>query len=379
MHTPTSEHGFTLVELMIASLVTMLLMGVAFTTFKDALAINDAVVNLADSTQNLRAGTNLLVRDLLQAGRNIPTGGIGIPSGLSAEAIHRPSPPGTSLTIDNDDNSTTLTAITTGAGKGPVVAGKPTDLVSIVMGDPFLLEEKIFPSNAPTTLARLAADGTSMNIAPYTDWLAGNKDLQISPLKKGDLILFRSNGGTGGDSGTTIQTVTRINGGTVYFEPNDPFNFNQPNVPQGSITPILPPPCEPPTQNSPPCESGMTIRRVYMYTYFVHIDPESQLPRLMRMTNQFEPQALAGVIEDLGLSYDLVDGTNNPTNVKELPYTANNVTYRANQIRKVNVHVGVRSEVKSARSNDYLRNHLSTVVNIRNLAYVTRYDTDSEE
>jgi hypothetical protein len=43
------------------------------------------------------------------------------------------------------------------------------------------------------------------------------------------------------------------------------------------------------------------------------------------------------------------------------------------------VHVGVRSELKSARSNDYLRNHLSTVVNLRNLAYVTRYDTEAEE
>jgi hypothetical protein len=39
----------------------------------------------------------------------------------------------------------------------------------------------------------------------------------------------------------------------------------------------------------------------------------------------------------------------------------------------VNLHVGVRSELKSARTNDYLRNHLSTVVSLRNLAFVDRY------
>src|SRR5688500_13843621 len=157
-----SESGFTLVELMVASLVTMLLMGVAFSTFRDALALNEAVVNLADSTQNLRTGTNLLVRDLMQAGRNIPTGGIYIPSGPSAEPLQRPGPPGTSYTFANQGvDNTTITAITTGAGLGPLVAGRQTDMVTILVDDPFLDAEKIFPSNAPTTQVRLAADGTS--------------------------------------------------------------------------------------------------------------------------------------------------------------------------------------------------------------------------
>ena len=89
MVTRNSESGFTLVELMIASLVTLVVMGVAFSTFRDALALNDAVVQLGESSQNLRAGTNLLVRDLLQAGRNIPTGGVSIPSGPGA--TERPS------------------------------------------------------------------------------------------------------------------------------------------------------------------------------------------------------------------------------------------------------------------------------------------------
>ena len=41
----------------------------------------------------------------------------------------------------------------------------------------------------------------------------------------------------------------------------------------------------------------------------------------MRQLNFCTPQALAGVVEDLELSYDVVDGTVNPMDVKTLPYT----------------------------------------------------------
>src|SRR5262245_58931838 len=102
MRTRTSEDGFTLVELMMASTITLVVMGVAFASLKDAMEINDAVVRVADSSQNLRAGTNLLVRDLLQAGRGIETGGIPIPSGINAADLHRPSPVGKAYTFKND-------------------------------------------------------------------------------------------------------------------------------------------------------------------------------------------------------------------------------------------------------------------------------------
>jgi prepilin-type N-terminal cleavage/methylation domain-containing protein len=373
MGTRTSESGFTLVELMIASVITLVVMGVAFSTFKDALALNEAVVQLGESSQNLRAGTNLLVRDLLQAGRNIPTGGIFIPSGPGAQAIHRPGPKNTDFLFDNDnEDATTLTAITTGAGLGPTIAGTPTDIVTILMDDPYLQELKLYPSNAGTNRAKLAADGSSFDVGPHMHWIVGDKDKAIPPLMKGDLVYFSN------ARGTALQTVTNINGSIVMFEANDPFKFNQPNAGAGSITEILPDPCE----DIPTCQAGTGIRRVLMYTYYVEEETPG-IPRLMRKLNHFDAHALAGVIEDLALSYDLVDGKTNPTNIIDLPYSAQvegtPVTYSANQIRKVNLHVGVRSELISVRTKDYLRNHLSTVVSLRNLAYVDRYDTSDEE
>ena len=349
-HRLRSDGGFTLVELMIAVLITTVIMGVAFSTFDNALALNDSVLSLADSSQNLRAGTNILVRDLMQAGRNLPIGGISIPSGTGSAAIHRPSPPGKTYFFDNT-TATSLSSITTGASKGPTVDGRTTDIVTILMDDPFLTALTLSPSTAAGNVPKLTATGSAFSVGTNLTWLQGDPTNEIPAIKVGDLMYFLAAGGS------TIQTVTRVDSSNVYFEANDPFNFNQPGAAAGSITQIL--------------GSQMDVRRIYMYSYWVQDD--EGVPRLTRALNMYTPTALAGVVEDLDLTYDLVDGVVNPVNVADLPYTSGSDTFNASQIRKVNVHVGVRSETKSKTSNDYLRNHVSTVVSVRNLAYVDKY------
>ena len=355
MRTQNSEHGFTIVELLVASTITLAVIGIALTTFQNAMSLNEATSQIADSNQNLRAGTNLLVRDLLQAGRNIPTGGVAIPSGTGSLPVHRPSPPATSYTFDTT-TLTTLSAITTGKGLGPTIGNNATDMVTILMEDSVLGPLTVFPFNTtePGNPAKLASDGTSLNVGGNLSWLDGDPADGIPAIQVGDVIMFQT------PDGAVLQTVTKIQSPTISFELNDPFRFNQPAAAAGSITQVL--------------GNQLTVSRVYMYTYYVHND-SSQTPRLMRAVNMWPPQALAGVIEDLTLSYDLVDGVDNPTNVRDLPFTdtTTNVTYNANQIRKVNLRVGVRSEEKSARQDDYVRQSLSTIVDLRNLAFVDRY------
>jgi prepilin-type N-terminal cleavage/methylation domain-containing protein len=347
-----SENGFTLVELMIASMLTLVVMSVAFSTFENAAELNQAVVEIADQSQNLRAGTNLLIRDLLQAGRNLPTGGIAIPSGANAEAIYRPGPAGEVRTFDNTD-STTLSALTTGGALGPMVAGQATDMITILVDDPFLDALSVDASTATGSGPKLSVDGASMTVGNRTDWIAGDPDNGVAAISVGDLFYFLS------PSGTTLQTVTRVDSPTIYFDADDPFNLNQRGAEAGSITQIL--------------GATMTVRRVLMYTYWVEED-DDDIPRLMRALNFFDGTALAGAIEDLTIRYDLVDGTTNPTNVENLPFELDDLTYTATQIRKVNLTVAVRSESISSRTGDYVRNRVSTVVSIRNLAFVDRYE-----
>lgn len=356
----TSESGFTMLELVMSTAVALVVISAAMTAFKDGVEMNEIATQLADTSQNLRSGVNLLVRDLMQAGRGIPTGGISIPlASAGAGQIRRPSPPGLSYSFDNT-TATTLSAVTTGAGLGPTIDGRATDIVTLLMVDSILDDYlgqplQVNVSTSPGGVPKLAADGSSFSVGTNTGWIGGDPLDGRDPVKPGDLILFTNPNGN-----TAIQTVTRVDASNVYFDAdtNDTFTLNQRTVTAGSITQIL--------------GTVLTAQRVLMYTYYVDATTGS-VPRLMRKLNQFAGQALVGIVEDLELSYDVVDGTTNPTNIRDLPYTVSGVTYSANLIRKANVHIGVRSETMSMRQRDYLRNHLSTVVSLRNLAFVDRY------
>src|ERR1700730_16948882 len=135
MHPLSRSDGFTLSELLISTTIMLIALGGAVTTFKRAMTVSTAATQTADANQNLRAGMNLLVRDLLQAARGIPTGGIPIPSGAGATAILRPGPPATALTFNNT-TATTLPALITGNNLGPVIDGQPTDIITMLMTDP---------------------------------------------------------------------------------------------------------------------------------------------------------------------------------------------------------------------------------------------------
>ena len=361
MRAVSRQNGFTLVELLVSTTITLLALGGAVTAFKNALNITETGTQLSDSNQNLRAGTNLLARDLMQAGRQIPTGGIPIPSGVGSTPLNRPSPPGLAYTFDNV-NATALSAITTGADLGPMIANSTTDIVTILMMDPLLPRLDLYATgtvvagNANPPI--LADDGAGFTVGNATTWLTGDSANGISGLNVGDLVYFTNS------LGSTVQTVTRLNSTTVYFDVDDWFNFNQRGAASGTITQLKP------VAGTYPQTSAF---RLQMITYYVDATTTPGTPRLTRIYNHYSPQALAGVVEDLDLSYDVVDAATNPTLVRSLPYDLNGLTYTANQIRKANVHVGVRSERLSVQANDYVRNHVSTIISIRDLATLSRY------
>jgi Tfp pilus assembly protein PilW len=348
-----NERGFTLAEVLISTAIMMVVIGVATTAFKNAIDLTGGGALIADSNQSLRAATNLMVRDLIQTGRGIPIGGIPIPSGAGAGAITRPALPTATETFDNV-NFTTLPAIVPGRALGPTINGQTTDIITILMTDPSLAELTLNATPAVAGQALLAADGSNLDVGDGLTWIT----TPATGVKAGDLILFTNT------LGNAIQTVTAVDGttGVVSFAAGDAFNFNQPAATQGSIAQILAAPVP-----------QTTVQRVLMITYYVDNTSTPGIPRLARRLNLGAGQPLAGAIEDLELTYDLVDGATNPVAQPVVPVTIAGTVYTPNQIRKINLHVGVRSEERSPRTNDYVRNHLSTVVSVRSLAYVSRY------
>ncbi|HEY7790566.1 MAG TPA: prepilin-type N-terminal cleavage/methylation domain-containing protein [Vicinamibacterales bacterium] len=334
------SRGFTLIELMISTTIVLIILGGALTAFRNGLNVNDAATEIGDSSQNLRAGTDLMVRDLLQTGAGIPTGGIPLPAGAGATAINRPSPPGTTLTFDASLG--VLPAVSPGAGIGPVIDGQATDMVTLLYADATL-------SLNQTPLTAIATDGSSMTVdagTPITDTDNG--------IEVGDLIMFSN------ALGNALQMVTRVSGGqTVYFDAGDPMNLNQRGAAAGTIMQL---------QSGGGAFPPTTATRVEMITFYVDPTTTPGTPRLVRQVAFGPALALAGVIEDLQISYDLVDDVTNPTDVKA-PVAPNTPS----QIRKVNLHIGVRSADRLAQLGDYLRTHLNTQVSLRNLAFVDRY------
>jgi hypothetical protein len=242
-------------------------------------------------------------------------------------------------------------------------------MVTILTVDEFMpsIQTPALNPAAPSSIeGKIAANGQSVVLPTTSVWLVGDTVNDTPVIQVGDLVLFTN------PRGMAIHTVTSKDSTNIYFgiapNANDWFNFNQFNAP---VVPIML--IKQPQDTTNPWTQMTTMFRVLMITDYV--DTSGTAPLLTRMVNHQAGQALAGVVEDLDLTYDLVDGYANPTYIQSLPTTIGGVTYNSNQIRKVNVHMGVRSEIMNKTPHDYIRNHIATAVDVRSLASVNRYGT----
>ena len=375
------QDGFTITEMMVSTAVVLMVLAGALTTFRNALAINDSAAQLADANQNLRAGTNQLVRDLLMAGRIIGAAGVSMPTGAGITYL-RPGPVALNFDMISDNDSTLqLPSISTGYQLGPTINNSKTDIITIMTVDEFMpvVTTPVTTAGSPAQ-ATISANGTSIQFAATSQWLDGDTVLDTPKIKVGDLVLYVGQNGSAIQTVTSIDLVNKILNFASGDAVNDYFHFNQPNATTGVTRPLawLKDPSGaalPGNQawQAAPSSTPVTLFKALMITYYVDNTTTPGTPRLTRVVNHFPPQALAGVVEDLDLTYDLYDGVVNPTAVTNLPYTLNGVTYTESQIRKVNIHVGVRSETISKPTQDYVRNHITTSVNVRSLAAVDKY------
>lgn len=334
---PRNDAGFSLVEALIATVLSGLVIGGALHSFSDGMRLYDTSRIISETNQSLQAGMSLMVRDFIQVGQGIPTGGIPIPSGAGAGPVVRPGP----VALTFNAAWTTVPAITPGSALGPTVLGVQTDIVTVMYADATLVL-----NNAP--LVAIAPNGGSMTVDPGTNIQGANG------LRAGDLILFSN------ANGNALQQITRTDGTqTVFFDPGGPMNLNQSGAAQGSITGI---------QSAPGVYPPTTATRVLMISYYVDTVTDPTLPRLVRQVNLGPRLAVSLGVENLQFTYDLVDGTVNPTNVPE-PGVANS----PNQIRKANLFMSARSLDMAPVPRAFFRNSMATEVGLRSLSFVDRY------
>jgi type II secretory pathway pseudopilin PulG len=362
--------GFTLVELLVAIAVTLIVIGAAVVIFRDSMKASSNTTQAADMSDNLRAGLNLIVQDLIQTGTGIPTGGISIPNTVNASGcnvgkpVNRP-PAVLGLTFQgpnaaNPGCNVILPAIEPGNGIGPAVTdpdgtrGPTTDIITILYADDALSLAHKLINGATCPNGTITATGSSITF----DTSCANLGAAGIPVSPGDLLMIYNNNNPNG----ILQTVTAVAGQTLSFAPGDPFGLNGRTGTEtaGTIKQL---------QNIDGTYPPTSATRVWMITYYVDTTTDPIHPRLMREVNFNAPQPVAESLENLQFTYNFADGTSPaPVNQTGVPAADNE-----NQIRSVNVYMGTRSATHKVGSSQYARTNLSTQVALRSMAYFNTY------
>lgn len=375
--------GFTLIELMIAMVVTLVLLYAAVQAFKDASQSNSQVTMASDMSGNLRAALDMIQQDLLQAGTGLPTAGIPIPYTSNGSTT---APCGTTAAINRPklNGQTTfpqcnsvLPAVEPGSQMGPFITAPDattgtvknpnsiTDEITIIYADNSSGLD-LEPINRPASGSTPACNGTISVNGQTVNFDAScfdpsNPGVSATPLAVGDLIMFSNS------YGTALQAVTAASKTTLTFASGDKFGLNGRTDPNGTILQLRNSGCT----TSANCWPPTTATRVWMITYFLDNLADPQHVRLMRQVGLNTPVAVGETLENLQFTYNFVDGLTNPTNQTTVP-TGNTEA----QIRSVNVYIGARSSyaVKQGGRSLYARDNLMTQVSLRSLAYVNKYN-----
>jgi len=315
-----------MVELILAMVLTLLLLGVVFILFDRMYDLAETASAIAEANQNLRASINLIARDLTMSGTGIPIGGIPIPNGSGSSQVRRPGWGINYFPVA----SGVLSAITPGATLGPTVINQSTDEIHMIAVPPSATFVQV-----PLTAINAAGTQVSMATGP-------------TGIALGNIVMLTNSLGSALGMVTGIDTV----GHTISFDSADPLQLNQPTAAAGKIANLQSGGAYPTTIAS----------QVAIITYYLdNSNPDA--PKLMRQLDAFAANPVATSLAALRFTYDLSDGVtiNQPT------------VATPNQIRKVNIQVTGRSSQPLRRTHQYFVNTMTTSVTVRNLAYQSRY------
>jgi type II secretory pathway pseudopilin PulG len=383
LHTSAAA-GFTLVEMMITMGLTLIIMAGTMAAMNNALRSSETATLVTNMNATLRTAVDIMVRDMLQVGQGLPSGRtIDIPNGTNATAVKIPGPPGTSRTLPL--GTVAINAIIPGTAIGPTINGTATDVITMLLADGAFLSTI---NDYDVNLTELSlTGGAHMVVDPSVDISNGGAD----DLHVGDLIMLQKATSTALVQVTQAPTTTMTTfpqNQTVYFAANDSLNLNQTTAVNGTLTDhINTAPAETCTSPPTPCFVPTTATRIRMVSYYLDTTTDPNRPRLVRRINNGSATTydntsgtvVAFDVENLQISYDLVDGVTNPANVKfnaaDLAGTGacSPNPCSPNNIRKINILISGRSRTTLRQTRQYFRNTLTTQVSLRSMAFKNMY------
>jgi prepilin-type N-terminal cleavage/methylation domain-containing protein len=367
----TRQAGYSLVEMMVAMGVMTVVMGATVASLDQATKINNAAMLMTGVNNSLRTGMDLMIRDMLQIGSGLPTGHVVlVPSGTGAVQMNIPGSP-SSAAILTPSGDVDWAAVIPGDGLGPTINNVATDTITMLMADNNFVDMPLTAITNTTVDVAATHPGTGQAI---------NIQTGVDRLQTGQLLMLEK-----GSSSTLVQ-ITSINYSSrrLTFANGDSLKLNQTAATAGNVVALRA--ADPPDTLT----NGViptTATRVRMISYY--LDTTVPLhPRLVRRINNGHPTnfsnslygtAVAIDIENLQFTYDLVDGSTNPSNVAFVAadYTTSGACTpnpcSQVQIRKINVVMMARSPNPLPGKSTVYRNTLQSQVSLRGMAFVDEY------
>jgi prepilin-type N-terminal cleavage/methylation domain-containing protein len=393
-----SRRGFTLIEVLVALAIGTLVLGAAVKLFSQAMGATFVVSQRAEMQQDLRASSDLLIKDISLAGAGLPTAtGIALPqSGTKPIYGYAPScaaknncVPGNGIaypctSAGANPCDPTLYGLIPGFQMGIQPAGSPgkTDVITVVYSDTVFA----LPCYTIQTITTVAVTVQLPAVLPsscvLTAPLVAPQPVTTLPplapeLVPGDLVLVQST--VAGNSATAVGEVTNVtsngaNNYTIAFAAGDPLNLNQPAAASGDLAQLV---CA-----SPSCPTTATATRIFVISYYLWMMPDplgvgAGTPTLMRQVNGQTPIPVQESVVNLQFTYDTYN--TNGTLLNAVGDGGYSTGTSFNLIRKINViHLTTRAQMSGAGSGlmiskGYQTFDTQTSISARNLSYQNRY------
>lgn len=383
----SKQAGFTFVEVLAAVAIGTVVVAAMFMGLAAAMNQASMITRRAAMQQNLRTALNSITGELELAGTGFSTSGVALPpnfSGTTAPQFGYDSAGTRYLTggtvaplfgnVLANSNTTspgpgtiTLFAINPERGFGPPdMTGNNSDAVTLVYVDPNFpalnIDAASITSNgtvATFTIGGSGSGATQNTNGKYLD------DTGVG-MQPGDIMLFS---GTTGSAVVEVTSLTPAGSGTAnvaHFAVTDPLHFNVAVSGSNNTLGVL--------------ATGGTFAayKLNMITYYLH-QPDNangSYLSLMRQLNARTPAPVADNVSMLQITYDTFNGGSSTTTSNEPNADMRagvDTTSSPQQIRKVNVWVGVRSLRAYHAGPLYDNMTMGSTISPRNLDYINRY------
>jgi len=372
-----SQNGFSLLELMIASLIGVILMAAMTSLFRMGMNATFTVTQRAETQQNMRAAIELMTKDISMAGAGLPSGGLQMANNGGATKVACNQAGTCYVPGDVYPNSGSgsqnymygiLPGFNNGVQNGTIIASAPgatnDSITSIYCDYNFPLTNFTFTFPVSSTQAAV----TPVNVA-----VQPNNILAPGGLNVGDLLLFivssPGNGKTnqGTSSAQTAAAVAEITGlpsnAIIDFALADALNFNQTGA-NGLAT----------VAASLGVGTNMTVCRLYVVTYFLQVPPAGgtvQTPRLMRQVNGLNAVPVADNIINLQFSYDVINSVAGTMSANQSNPIAAGLSPAL--IQKVNMWVMGQGLISGNNRSQSM--YLASSVSARNMSFCNSYSS----